>query len=400
MNASIVIPTYWTDDAAKVRPRETVYDHPTELRGGVETLTRCLRSLTKIRGDFETIVIAVPTRMELAEKVEKRVGGIAADFEGSLHVRCVYPSTLRRVKRRFSSLGLEKLSRHLSFRGYGNVRNLCILIPYLLGLDAAILVDDDEIVTDRDFVLKPLRSLGGRWRGKPVRGVVGYYVYRGRGYRLVEPQTLGSLAWNKAKLMNESFKIIRSPRRLNPTNFAFGGCMAIHRGLIAEVPFDPWITRGEDIDYLLCSKAYGFKLPLDNQWSILHDPPPKKRGFWAEFEQDIYRFLYQREKLKVLEEKLNTHILEDIDPFPGYFLKEDLEGKILLTGILAGIEERGEKAVARESLSEMVKRFIKAGKLMRKPGRYAAKHAGRYLDFREGWREEMEKLGRHTPLKI
>ena len=193
--------------------------------------------------------------------------------------------------------------------------------------------------------------------------------------------------------MNKAFKIIDSRRRLNPTSFAFGGCMAIHRSLIREVCFDPWITRGEDIDYLLCAKAYGFEFPLDNQWKILHDPPPKRRGFWGEFEQDVYRFLYQREKLKFLERKLGRKILgEGLDPFPGYFLKDDLEGKILLTGILALISLKTSLLIQARKLSQLAKVFKEAEALLEKARKYAFKNSGKYYVFRRLWSRSLEKF--------
>jgi len=393
LKAAICIPTYWTDRVGRLRPGEAVYDHPTLLEGGQETLTRCLKSLTSLKGEFEVYVLAVPSWPGIASQVEKKVGKLLGPFKGELNVKGFYPSSLKKLKRFLQRKGLGRFSRSISLKGYGNVRNLCILLPYLAGLDAAILVDDDEIVTEEDFLHKGLQFLGRRWRGKPIGGVAGYYVYRDGNYRLKVSPAPWSLVWDKASLMNEAFKIIDSRRRLNPTSFAFGGCMAIHRSLIREVCFDPWITRGEDIDYLLCAKAYGFEFPLDNQWKILHDPPPKQRGFWGEFEQDVYRFLYQREKLKLLEEKLGLNLLTgELDPFPGYFLKEDLEGKILLTGILALASLETGRLLQAKTFRQLAQALKPISLLLQKARKYALKNAGKYFGFRELWLKALTSL--------
>jgi len=393
LKAAIVIPTYWTDRAEKPRPGEAVYDHPTVLGESFETLSRCLESLVKLKGEFEVLVLAVPTRMSLAGKVEKRVKEIVKPFRGKLNLKVFYPSGLRRLKRKLAEEGFAGFSSCVSMHGYGNVRNLCLLLPYLSGFDVAVLLDDDELVIDRDFLEKPLESIGRKRKGRFVGGIAGYYVYRGRGYRLKEAEAVWNLTWNKAALMNEAFKVIESRRRLNPASFAFGGCMAIHRKLTEKLPFDPWITRGEDIDYLLCARLYGFEFLLDNQWSILHDPPPKRRGFWGEFEQDVYRFLYQREKLRLLEKKLEKRILDErLDPFPGYFLKDDLEGKILVTGILAVLGLKREELFHAKSLSQLVKAFREVEVLLRKAEKYAFENVGRYLGFQRLWAETLREM--------
>ena len=393
MKTAIVIPTYWTDRPEGFRPGEAVYDHPTVLDENLETLSRCLKSLTRLEGEFEVIVLAVPTRMDLADKVEKRVKELVKPFRRRLNLKVFSPSGLKRLRGRLVEEGFTQFSPHVNMHGYGNVRNLCLLLPYLSDFDVAILLDDDEIVIDKAFLVKALEFVGRKWKGKLVGGMAGYYVYKETGYRLRETKALWNLTWNKAALMNEAFKILESPRRLNPASFAFGGCMAIHRRLMEKVPFDPWITRGEDIDYLLCARLYGFNFLLDNQWSILHDPPPKRRGFWGEFEQDVYRFLYQREKLKFLEKKLGRRILDErLDPFPGYFLKDNLEGKILITGILAVLSRRREELLQAKSLPQLSKGFREVEILLKKAKKYALKNADKYYEFCSLWAKTLGRL--------
>ncbi len=51
------------------------------------------------------------------------------------------------------------------------------------------------------------------------------------------------------------------------------------------VPFDPHVTRGEDIDYLMNAKMFGFDFFLDNKLSIKHLPPKKNHPIWKRLEK-------------------------------------------------------------------------------------------------------------------
>jgi hypothetical protein len=117
------------------------------------------------------------------------------------------------------------------------------------------------------------------------------------------------------------------------------------------VPFDPKVPRGEDIDFLINAKMFGFPFFLDNQLSILHLPPPKTHPVWRRLREDIYRFIFQRTKIesqKEMEGMTKVHP-EEFDPYPGCFLKRDLEEKIekscrlLAKQYLVEGEEKGNK---------------------------------------------------------
>ena len=52
-----------------------------------------------------------------------------------------------------------------------------------------------------------------------------------------------------------------------------GGCLALHKEAFKSLSFDPWIARGEDLDYMLDLRMYGSDIWFDNQWSLRHLPP-------------------------------------------------------------------------------------------------------------------------------
>lgn len=90
------------------------------------------------------------------------------------------------------------------------------------------------------------------------------------------------------------------------------------------MPFDPKIARGEDIDFLINARMFGFPFFRDNQLSITHLPPPKTHPTWLQLRVDIYRFMYERAKIEHQKEikGMKKVYPEDFDPYPGAFLKQ------------------------------------------------------------------------------
>jgi hypothetical protein len=124
------------------------------------------------------------------------------------------------------------------------------------------------------------------------------------------------------------------------------------------VPFDPNVTRGEDIDFLINAKMFGFYFFLDNQLSIKHLPPSRAYPTWRQLREDIHRFIYERAKIEHQTEiKGMTRVYpEDFDPYPGCFLKHDLETKIEKSSKLLSDEylAQGDKRGSEEALNNIV----------------------------------------------
>jgi hypothetical protein len=190
----------------------------------------------------------------------------------------------------------------------------------------------------------------------------GFYIQPYGGYLIKEEKIpeWDKKFWKKSYAMNSAFRsIIGKAPRIKETPFVFGGNMIIHRELFEKVCFDPGITRGEDIDYLVNSRMMGFKFFLDNELSIRHLPPKKDQPDWLRLREDILRFLYMRKKLsaqKLFQNKLR-HIVtaEELDPYPGQFLKPDLEEKIIKTNEFLGALylKKGDKIGYEECLKNI-----------------------------------------------
>ena len=117
------------------------------------------------------------------------------------------------------------------------------------------------------------------------------------------------------------------------------------------------VSRGEDIDFLTNAKIFGFTFFLNNQLSIKHLPPPKTHPVWMRLRKDIYRFVYQRAKIesqKQMKEMTRVHP-EEFDPYPGCFLKAELEEKIEKSCELLSEEylAQGDKKGSEEALKNI-----------------------------------------------
>jgi len=228
---------------------------------------------------------------------------------------------------------------------YSNVRNLCTFVPHLLGSDVAVLIDDDEIFEDPDFMDKALEFIGKEKHGDRILAIAGYYINPDGDFLLNREILPWMTYWNKIDCMNRAFKeIIAEEPRLKITPFAFGGNLVLHKDLFTHIPFDPSVPRGEDMDFLINARMFGFKTYLDNQLSIKHIAPPKTSPIWEQVREDIFRFVFEKKKLEGQEGYPGLHPLHasELDPYPGEFLKDDLEEKIFRSNQMLAMDYTGD----------------------------------------------------------
>ena len=334
MQTTMVIPSYWARESRiGWREGDAIYDHPTPL-DEEGTLFRTIDSIKVLKDkDFRLVIIAVPTTEDIEVQVEEKISNIITSASSTIGVETLLfgPSHLRRLHDLLTSWGRKEYVELLSLRGYSNVRNLCLFLPHILGSDVAVLIDDDEVFEDPEFIGKAKEFIGRNIGGKRVNAIAGYYLQSDGDYHIKKLLPSWMKNWGQYERMNEAFdKVIGTEPRLKETPFVFGGNMIIHRNLFTAVPFDPKVPRGEDIDFLINARMFGFTFSLDNQLSIKHLPPPKTHPHWMQLRQDIYRFIYERAKIENQKEvKGMTRVYpEDLDPYPGCFLKRDLEEKI------------------------------------------------------------------------
>ena len=360
MRKVVLIPTYWSRANREWHEGDAVYDHPTPI-DEEGTLARTLESMKLLSSkDFKLVLLICPTTPEVADAAEKRVVDIihAVNLQAETYIFTI--SDLARISEiMFESDKIRRTKHLLDMTGYANVRNMCLLCADILSADAAILIDDDEVFEKADWVERSVESLGKRIYGDVVYGMAGYYINKHNQYYDDVKTEHWMTYWDRFGFKAKAFdEIIGSPPRIKRTPFAFGGAMILHRDLFQSVPFDPQITRGEDIDYLINSKMYGFSFFLDNTLSIKHLPVPKKHPQWKRIREDIYRFVYEREKIASQYKTGNMVMVspEDFDPYPGEFLREDLDEKIFRSNIMLATDYmmKGDTEGVAESLDNIM----------------------------------------------
>ncbi len=351
MKTVMVIPTYWSrEKAVGWQPGDIVYDHPTPI-DQEGTLARTLESLMVLDDkDYSLVVLACSTAPDIERDVEDRVNELVREVDFPVDTFVISHSHLHAMHQVLREAERDDLIDVLSLAGYSNIRNMCLFIPYVLGAEIAVLIDDDEFVDDPKFIYKAREFIGSRFMGQTIDGVAGYYLNaKGSYYDDVPEEIHWMTYWDRFGSKREAFdKIIPGKPRLKLTPFAFGGCMVIHRSLFRTVPFDPRITRGEDTDYVLNARMFGFKFFLDNELYIQHRPPPKTHPTWQRFREDIFRLLYSRAKIDGQTEEVNMTLVEaeDLDPYPGEFLRDTLDDKILKTNLILALDYLSDDRVA------------------------------------------------------
>jgi hypothetical protein len=332
MKVTMVIPSYWGRKKEEGRKQsDSIYDHPTPL-DEEGTLGRLLDSISLLKDkDFRVVILGIATAPDIRGEVESKISTIIKEHGQEVDTFLFSYTHLSSIHRFLSQNQMEEMDSLLQLDGYSNIRNLCTFVPHLLGSDVAVLIDDDEIFEDPDFMNKAVEFVGREKHGDRILAVAGYYINPDNDFLLNREILPWMTYWNKIDCMNRAFnKIIGEEPRLKITPFAFGGNLVLHKDLFTRIPFDPSVPRGEDIDFLINARMFGYKTYLDNQLSIKHKAPPKTSPKWEQVREDIFRFVFEKEKLDGQEGYPGLHPLHasELDPYPGEFLKDDLEDKI------------------------------------------------------------------------
>ena len=330
---TMVIPTYWGRSEAKETGEEIIFDHPTALNEE-GTLGRLLDSLSifkQLAGKI--VVISVANERGIASEVKDNVDQIIEPYRSRYDITNLGQNMLEKITGWLADKGTSESALELvNLNNYASVRNICSLAGICNGSRYTIFIDDDEVFTDPDFLKKIEGNMGRVVYGEKIEALAGYYLQPDT-YLLDESKVPKWRApwWNNTVAMNMAFeKIIGQEPRLKPTPFVFGGNMAVSLEVLKKVPFDPRITRGEDIDFLLNLRIQGITFYLDRKLAIKHLPPDSTQKAWKKVREDAIRFLYERKKVRDHAELM----LEELQPYPGMFLGDDLEERIIKTNEL------------------------------------------------------------------
>lgn len=334
MNPLIVIPSYWAADPQEVG----VYDHAIAIDEPLPELARCLDSLDDVRGVIRVAILLVaPAESEASARA--RVNAIVRDHK-YLNPVVIGSAEARVIKQRIEKLCPSLDGEVVSLRGYGAIRNLGLAVAALYGHDVVVFIDDDEVVLSSDFLIDATYGLDRLTRQDlRVLAKTGHFVDSEGSHLASEKHlSLWERSWSKRKEFNEWMRGALTGTRISRSNYACGGCLAIHAKAFTRVPFDSWITRGEDLDYLFNLRLMGFEMWFDSAWYVKH-LPPATADETNRFLQDVYRWLYERAKLAYCATLPDFRQVTpaSLMPYPGKWISSEIEKRVSKTAFLRAL---------------------------------------------------------------
>jgi len=391
----VIIPTFWTRPKSKrgrsataVNDLSTTYDHPTPIDSD-GMLPDCLRSLQKVGGLGRVVIIAAATDETIEHRAEDRVREIVDDFPG-IDAFVFGPAELGSLHRRLEQLEFADMIEGVTLRGYGAVRNVGLMAAAVLGHEAVVFVDDDEIVTQPDFLKTAMYGLGAKFEdGTPLLAKTGYYTDEAGRWQRNDEAHWTDMFWRQRDAFNQALSVVSKPPRIQPTSLAAGGCLALHRDMFANVSFDPWVLRGEDVDYVINARMHGGGVYLDEEWCVVHRPPePVSEAI--RFRQDVYRFVYEHRKIEFAKSQVDLRQVtpKSMSPYPGPFIDSSVGWRATVTSFLRMLTSP-EKGVY---LGLGLHGTSDASK-------YARENCQNYFEFQRRWPILMEGLWDDVALK-
>ena len=381
MNPVIIIPTYIS--SRKQQESTTLmatYDHTTPISGQGE-LGRCLESIQSAQGNVPVIIL-VASDLAVEKQAADKVQAIASKYPGIQSLVIGAPEQAL-VHQRIEQLGLQDYTNGVGLVGYSAIRNLGLVIATVFGFDAAVFVDDDEIVEDPEFMKKAVYGLGKLTKkGIPIIAKTGYFLDKKGSFKASEKRHWYDCFWEQNKNFNQWISKAMAGPRLSRASSVCGGCLALHKQAFSRLAFDPWITRGEDLDYLLNLRMYGSELWFDNKWCVRH-LPPESTSEGMRFRQDIYRWLYEVRKLEFSRTQIDLLQVKpaSLNPYPGPFLTHSVRRRIAWTARLRGIARPDHGAYFKAAVASR-----------RDADEYASANCSKYFEFQYIWPELMSRM--------
>lgn len=377
MNPVVVIPSYWAQgEKPGALGERGVYDYTTRIDRPLPELETCLSSLEQVRGVLRVIVLVVaPPSCE--ESARARVNSICR-AHADLNPLVIGAQEASHVEHAVARMAHHIAGETVSLRGYGAIRNMGLAVAAVLGHDVVVFLDDDEVVLDSDFLIKAVWGLGSLTRQNlQILAKSGFFIDENDSPYAEPTKEWSEKYWSKATEFNKVMERAQSAStRITRSNHLCGGCCALHAAAFTRVPFDPYITRGEDLDYVLNLRAHGLDVWFDREWFVRAQTPEEPAPVPSTFMQDVYRWLYEYRKLDAMNARrdLRTITPESLMPYPAPWLCSDVRKRVFQTALRRLIAGPDRLAY----LSILTKGRYEADK-------FAKLASSRYLSFAMVW---------------
>ncbi|MDO5329243.1 MAG: hypothetical protein Q4E88_04005 [Coriobacteriia bacterium] len=388
MNPLIVIPVFISSRQKKEGDSiVTTYDHTTSMSQPGE-LPRLLDSLKKV--DYVThVVVLVVAEKTIVEPAAVKIERLTMQYK-EFSTMVIGADELSAIHKRAQELGVPSITKEVALTSYGAIRNVGLTVAQIFGFDSVIFLDDDEVVEDPNFMTNAVYGLGKLTKsGVPIIAKTGYYLNSKGSYLSRHKTYWHDRLWQKGRAFNQWIsKAIKGPR-LSRSNHVCGGCMALHRQAFMRLAFDPWVVRGEDLDYMLNLRMYGSDIWFDNQLVVKH-LPPEILSEGVRFRQDIFRWLYEFRKLEYSRTQIDLLQLKasDMKPYPGPFLEPGIEKRILWTARFRSFGRPDKKEYRNAAWAAAGEANI-----------YAQRNCQNYFEFMRIWPEFMKRIDKDKDLQ-
>ena len=336
MNPAIVIPSFWDrgDRSASLGERGA-YDYVTPLDKPLPELELCLSSLEQVRGVIRVIVLLVAPP-DVEEAARERVTDICRAHAG-LNPLIIGSHEASHVKRVVERVAHHVAGETVSLCGYGAIRNMGLAVASVLGHDIVVFLDENKVALDENFLVDAVFGLGSVTRQNlKILAKSGCFIDDFDSPYAEPSEEWSERYWSKAVDFNKVMERAQTaPTRFTRSNHLCGGCCALHAAAFTKVPFDPYITRGEDLDYVLDLRANGLDVWFDNQWRVRAREPEEMAPAPSVFMQNVHRWLYEYRKLEAMNARrdLRTITPESLMPYPAPWLSSEVRGRVFKTAL-------------------------------------------------------------------
>ena len=336
MNPAIVIPSYWAEgDQPGALGERGVYDYTTPIDKPLPELESCLTSLDGVRGVIRVIVLVVAPP-ECEESARARVESICRAHP-LLSTLVIGAREASHIERAVGRMAHHVTGETVSLRGYGAIKNMGLAVAAVFGHDVVVFLDDDEVVLDEDFLINAVFGLGSLTRQNlRILAKSGFFIDALDSPYAEPSEEWSEKYWSKAADFNWVMERAQTAgSRITRSNHLCGGCCALHAAAFSRLPFDPYITRGEDLDYVLNLRAFGMDAWFDNAWFVRAQPPEEMAPTPSIFMQDVHRWLYEYRKLDAINARrdLRTITAESLMPYPGNWLSSGVRRRVFQTAL-------------------------------------------------------------------
>lgn len=391
MNPVLIIPTYWGHHQSEDMLDEQIstFDHVEGVDSRrVPNIARCLTSLEQMSLPVR-IVICLSCDARHEDDARRRLQEICHQHE-QLDTMIVGRREAQLLARAYEKITRTSSEDALSMYSYGSIKNVGLAAACVLGHDVVMFMDDDEEILDENFVQDALFGLGKKVSsGLPIYVKSGYFLDKHDSpYSIRTPVPWSDRSWNKHEAFNTWMSQALTGKRLSRSNVLTGGCVILHAEAFSRVPFDPWITRGEDLDYLINLKYIGIDVWFDNAWRVRHLPPRCSQRA-PRFLQDMFRWIYQAHKIELANAKIDLQKItpETLMPYPGPWLDIQVERLIKRTIMRRILFSSERKAYIQMALSGL-----------RQAHEHAYRYGSHYFKFQARWQRYCANIWCHDEL--